>query len=1022
MNSASTLGFPRALRHFGVAILTALLAALPSGQAASPTTPATVNGRVTDGASGDALSNAIITVAGSPVSAATDLDGTYTLQLPPGSYQLTARYAGMDDMKQTIEVSAGQTATRHFSLVSSVQKLDAYVVRALRAGQAAAIHEERHAPNVRTVAEIDTFGNPGAQAGELLQRLAGIAVDGSGGQIGAVYVRGMTQDFSSLLVDGNQIATSGGTSVTNGNVYFGQVSTGNISSLEIIKAPTPEMDGNAIAGYLNMRTRRTFERGSGRIVTFTAGTSWANNHEDPTVPYRDRPELDLASLTYSEVFSLFGGKNNVGIAASATRNIGNGTIIEVGPRQASAAQTGFFVPLPAAGEKPQPLARAVGAGQWGSVPKQSGDLNLGFNADWKVTDSTVLYMKTTYSRVKRRSGSSPSYFRWKLTTGATAANFLPGSTYDLLEARNGTLDLESVLYIRESEGTAVSGGLEQKFMAGTAKLTAEASFSRNRTMYPELNQLFARMTGVGWQLDRRGRDPWVPLVRQTAGADWSDPASYTVRADSQLISYSAPAMRWGGRTDFEKNFFGAHPFTFKTGIKQSNFYQKANRDLYYYTYAGPATTPATGGTKPWVGYNMKMTYGAYGPFPFLQLPRTGMAGDVWADRNNWRQTSSDVWNTIYNSTLNDVEFTDRVTAGYVQANSKFGPLRVMTGIRLEETKTSGSSYTRAAVSAATNTNLGTLPVEQNAARARANFLEWDTQGTKYRNTFPGIHLAYSLGTNWQARASYNVSITRPSPANLLPNMVVNEEAQTISAGNPALKPYTSDNFDVSVARYFSGIGQISAGAFLKEITNYFRSFRDTVPAGANNGFNGEYEGWTITQNRNVGSARIRGIELNYQQQYTFLPGFWRGFGSFANYTFIETWGDFGSLVGYTSKLPNLTPHSWNGGITYAAGGLAVRLLANYRSEFYRSTATGTLGSGAGVLPGTYNFEVYQHSRTLVDLKIQYSFGKRYILLFDVYNLTRDYGANDFAHFLGYEVPSYASGAGTSYKLGLTTRF
>ncbi|MBM3853148.1 MAG: TonB-dependent receptor [Verrucomicrobia bacterium] len=1011
---------PRVLRRTRplVAGVLATLAVLPSLRAAEAA--GTVTGRVTDAATGDAVANAIISFEGSPVVAASEPDGSYLVQLPGGAYQVTVRYAGMDELKQALTVAAGQTVTRNFALASSVQRLDAVVVKALRAGQAAAIHEERHAANIRTVAEIDTFGNPGAQAGELLQRLAGIAIDGSGGQIGAVYVRGMTQDFSSLLIDGNQIATSGGTSVTSGNVYFGQVSTGNIASLEVIKAPTPDMDGNAIAGYLNMRTRRNFDRAPGRIVTFTAGTSWANNHEHPTVPYRDRPELDLVSLTYSDVFSVFGGRNNLGVAASVTRNTGNGTIIEVGPRQAAAAQTAFVVPLPAAGARPEPLMRAFGAGQWGAVGKQSPDLNLGFNADYKAGERTVLYMKTTYSRVKRRSGSVPSYFRWKLTAPATLASFVPGSTYDALEARNGTLDLESYVYIRESEGTAVSGGFEQRLFANTARLTLEASYSQNRTMYPKLNELTARMTGVGWQLDRRGRDPWQPLVRQTAGADWSDPASYQVRSDSRLIQYAAPAERWGARADFQQDFFGARPFALKAGVKQSRFHQTANRDLYYHTYAGPPTTPATGGTRPFVGYNMKVTYGNYGPFPFLQLPETGLPGDIWAQRANWTQTSSDVWNTIYQSTLNDVEFSDRVNAGYVQGNTKLGLLRLLTGVRVEETRTTGANFLR--VSNPTNNNQAALPAEQNAARARANFRAWTTQGTKYRNTFPSVHLSAALGPHWQARASYNVSISRPSPANLLPNIVPNEEAQTLSAGNPALKPYTSDNFDVSVARYFSGIGQVSAGAFLKEITNYFRSFRGTVDAGPNNGFNGEYAGWTITQNRNIGRARIRGLEFNYQQQYTFLPGFWRGFGSYANYTYIETWGDFGT-TGFTSKLPNLTPHSWNGGLTYAARGLAVRLLGNYRSEFYRSSTTAAnLGTGAGVLPGGAIFEVYQHARLLVDLKIQYSFGRRYVLLFDVYNLTRDYGANDFAHVLGYEVPSYASGAGTSYKLGLTSRF
>jgi len=58
---------------------------------------------------------------------------------------------------------------------------------------------------------------------------------------------------------------SGGTAISNGNVYFGQVSTGALASAEVIKSPTPDMDGNAIAGYINLRTKRAFDRNPGRV-------------------------------------------------------------------------------------------------------------------------------------------------------------------------------------------------------------------------------------------------------------------------------------------------------------------------------------------------------------------------------------------------------------------------------------------------------------------------------------------------------------------------------------------------------------------------------------------------------------------------------------------------------------------------------------------------------------------------------------------------------------------------------------
>lgn len=999
--------------HVAIAMVLGLLCSSPLAQAVDGS--ATVTGRVTNGATGDVLRNVVVTVAGTETRVTTDTEGAYRIVLPAGAQRLVFSYPGLDDGQVSLDLPAGQTVMRDVGLSSTFYKLDKVVVKGLREGQAAAIQEEREAASVRTVAAIDAFGNPGAAVGEMLQRLPGVSVDGSGGEVGAIYIRGMTQDFSSLLVDGSQMAVSGGTAISNGNVYFGQVSTGALASAEIIKSPTPDMDGNAIAGYMNLRTKRAFDRTPGRQIGLSLGTAWAESYEHRSVPYKDRPELDLIDLSYAEVFSVFGGRNNLGIVASVQRNIGNGLITEVGPRQAAAAQTAFFV---SAAQPNEPLMRAYGAGQWGSIGHQSPTLNLGFNADYKLSQNTTLSLKSTYNRVKRRSGASPSYFRWKLTNTAAAANFLPGSTYDVVEGKNGTIDLESVLYIRESESTTLSGGVEQRLFQGSGKLTVDLNYSKNRTMYPQLNQLFARETGVSWRLDRRGHGDWDPAVIQTGGADWTNPASYTVRPDSQLISYSAPAQRWGGRADLENTFATTVPFTLKAGVKQAGFYQKANRDLNYYTYAGPPTTPATGGITRWEGYPMRMSGGRYGPFPFLQLPQTGMTNDVWADRSNWTQTASDVWNTLYQSRLNDAEFNETINAAYVQGTLKFHRLTVLTGLRWEQTETEGSNLLR--VSNSTNTNLATATIAANAARALDNFRGKTTAGTKYNSMFPGLHLIYSLTPDMQARASYSKSITRPTPTNLLPTLVPNETNQTLSGGNPGLKPYTSDNFDVSVARYFSGIGQVSAGVFLKQISNYFRSFQSTVPSGPDNGFGGEYAGWTITQNRNIGSARIRGIELNYQQQYTFLPGALRGLGSFANYTYLDTKGDFGA-VETTTRLPNLTPRSANAGLTWRGHGLDLRVMMNYRGEFYRSSTSGTFGSGAGVLPGTMFYDVYQHARTLWDFKSQYTIDRTYSLYFDIYNLTNDWTNNDYIHAFGREIPSYASGAGTSFKLGMNVR-
>ena len=66
-----------------------------------------------------------------------------------------------------------------------------------------------------------------------------------------------------------------------------------------------------------------------------------------------------------------------------------------------------------------------------------------------------------------------------------------------------------------------------------------------------------------------------------------------------------------------------------------------------------------------------------------------------------------------------------------------------------------------------------------------------------------------------------------------------------------------------------------------------------VAGGADNGYNGEYAGFTILTRENLGTAIVQGWEVSYQQQFTFLPGVLKGLGLLVNYTVIQTHGDFG---------------------------------------------------------------------------------------------------------------------------------
>jgi outer membrane receptor protein involved in Fe transport len=141
-------------------------------------------------------------------------------------------------------------------------------------------------------------------------------------------------------------------------------------------------------------------------------------------------------------------------------------------------------------------------------------------------------------------------------------------------------------------------------------------------------------------------------------------------------------------------------------------------------------------------------------------------------------------------------------------------------------------------------------------------------------------------------------------------------------------------------------------------------------------FEGLYEGYELRSNFNGGTARVRGLELAYQQQFSMLPGFWKGFGVFANYTYVESEGNYGQAgTALTSgDLENFTPRTYNAGISYIARGATVRVKYTQRSptlNFYSPVET---------------LKRYVGTVKTVDLNLKYDWRPGLSFFVDVINL------------------------------------
>ena len=144
-------------------------------------------------------------------------------------------------------------------------RLDQFVVATSRemSGAALAINEQRYAANMRNVVATDEFGDIAeGNVAEFLKFMPGVNIDYAGGNARDISLNGVPSTYVPVTLDGFGLASAvgGGAGGTARSVGLDQVSINNLSRIEIAYSPTPESQGSALAGSVNMVPRSAFER------------------------------------------------------------------------------------------------------------------------------------------------------------------------------------------------------------------------------------------------------------------------------------------------------------------------------------------------------------------------------------------------------------------------------------------------------------------------------------------------------------------------------------------------------------------------------------------------------------------------------------------------------------------------------------------------------------------------------------------------------------------------------------------
>ncbi len=867
-----------------------------------------ITGSVSNAATGAYLEGALVVLEPGNISVLTARDGKYTFsQVPPGEYRVSASYTGLDPSTVSVGMKAGATAVNDIGLTAEVYKLAEFVVAGEREGNALAIRQQENAPNVKNILSSDAFGNVADfNLGNFLQRVPGFSTEISEGEIVRVQIRGSSSDLSSVSIDGTR-AANGATRTFGRGFDINTIPTEFIETIEVTKAATPDIDADSIGGAVNLKAKSALDR-KGRRINYAFGHSY--NWEQRTF----RP---AGNFGYSDL--MLEGK--LGFILTGSYNETHQ------PRNANGITWQPTTDL----SKPA----WFNADTFGQDQVKHTRAGLGLRLDYKLGDSTRLYFNTQYSYYYDQLNR-----RWGRLSTLGAANVL-SVTDRTVDTRNQTFTFYQTLRNRDVVTTNVMAGGESDILGG--KLDFSTNFSPSKGT--DLGRMLPQRTvpGVGFHQERSEDHKFITLT-QISGPDILDPRNSLFNSFDNTNAVNHDRIL-GAQINYKRSVPFRFPLSVKTGLRFRQQIRERDNTRNFYRYVGPDGVAGPVGAAN--DDNLARLFDAgYDYRPNGATPKhAGLnINDQFFNlsalqnelRTNPQVFAEDLVTGTRDTIRNDNRVTEKVSAAYLMGNLRLGRLTAVGGVRVEETRINGKGYIQEISpeeKARRAAWVGTVTPAETVRRTLAEYANATERSGQYRNFFPSVHFKYQITSNLLARASYSNGIGRPNFGSIIPTTTINNDTLVVTANNPELKPQYSESYDMTLEYYFRPAGLASIAVFEKRITDFiFRQSGAVLEPG--NPFGDAYTGYTFTTDYNGGSARIKGLEVSFQQQFSNLPGFWKAFGAFANFTWQETKGNYGQPGGVTKQheLANFTPRGGNAGISYSGHPWTARILANHTGE------------------------------------------------------------------------------------------
>lgn len=346
---------------------------------------------------------------------------------------------------------------------------------------------------------------------------------------------------------------------------------------------------------------------------------------------------------------------------------------------------------------------------------------------------------------------------------------------------------------------------------------------------------------------------------------------------------------------------GEYPSELQFGAKYRMRTKERDDQVWVYGWEGDDDVMMSSVTGEWVDNFFQDEY-KYGP----RVDSDKSRDFFWANKDKTGQLEGEL--NLIESLGADYTAKENILAPYAMLTVNLGNLMLLGGARFEMTQYDLKGFD--------------LELNEDSDEI-VSYTEIKKEPTD--NQFlPSLHLRYRFGQNTNVRAAVSTSLARPNYYSLVPYFIVSPDDEEVLLGNSDLKTTSSSNFDVFGEHYFSGLGVLAGGFFYKSLKNII--YVQTIEQSG-----GNYDGYDMIQAVNGEDAWLYGFEVNWQQQMTFLPGFWNGFGIYANFTWTDSEAKL--ATGRTEVLPGQAQTVANFALSYEKYGFTGRISANYHGKF-----------------------------------------------------------------------------------------